>query len=172
MPRRSVPVLVDTNVILECHRTTSWRALTGGYRIETVGECITETQTGFQNRRPEQWIDEAALRKSLARVNAVSDAERAAAAVRESQFAALDPGERDLWAHALTRTGAWVLCGPDRASLRRGVRLGLRDRLVSLEELLSDIGHRPKPELRKPYTARWLADCLNELIVLESGKLP
>jgi hypothetical protein len=172
MPRRSVPVLADTNVILECHRTTSWRALTGGYGVETVEECVTETQTGFQNRRPEQRVDETSLRKSLARVNAVADAERAAAAIRDSRFAALDPGERDLWAHALTRTGAWVLCGPDRASLRLGVRLGLRDRLVSLEELLRDIGHRPKLGLRRPYTARWLADCLNELIVLEGGKLP
>lgn len=172
MPRRTVPVLVDTNVILECHRTASWRALTGGYGVETVDECVTETQTGFQNRRPEQRIDEAVLRKSLAGVNAVSDPERAAAAVRDSQFAALDPGERDLWAHALTRTGAWVLCGPDRASLRLGVRLGLRDRLVSLEELLSDIGNRPKLELRRPYTVRWLADCLNQLIVLERGKPP
>ena len=47
----------------------------------------------------------------------------------------LDPGERALWAHALTRNDDWILCGPDKASLRFGVRLGFRERLVALEAL-------------------------------------
>lgn len=172
MARRSDPILVDTNVILECHRTGCWRALAGGYRLETVEECVTETQTGHQRRRPEQQIDLVSLRRSLAQEHAVSDAQRAAAVVRDLHVSVLDPGERDLWAHALTRSDGWVLCGPDRASLRLGVRLGLRARLVSLEELLTDVGHRPRAPLRTHYTARWLADCLNELTLLEGGKLP
>lgn len=171
MARRSGPILVDTNVILECHRTGSWRALAGGHRLETVETCVTETQTGFQRRRPEQQIDVAALRQSFAKENAVTDAHRAAALVRDQHIAVLDPGEQDLWAHALTRTDNWMLCGPDRASLRLGIRLGLRERLVSLEELLNDIGHRPRTPLRAHYSARWLADCLNGLIMLESGNL-
>ena len=57
---------------------------------------------------------------------------------------ALDLGERCLWAHALTRADAWVLCGPDKASLRFGVRLGFRERLVALEGLLEAIGYRPE----------------------------
>ena len=171
MPRRSVPILVDTNVILECHRTGGWNALTGGYRIETVETCVAETQTGFQRRRPEQQISADALSR-LADVAVVTDADRANAAVQDSHFAVLDPGERDLWAHALTRTDAWALCGPDKASLRLGVRLGLRDRLVSLEELQTDIGYRPKTPLRDNYTVRWLADCLNELVLSEGGKKP
>src|SRR5437868_969622 len=48
------PVLVDTNVIVEAWRVDAWRALRGGYGLETVEECVIETQTGFQNRRPEQ----------------------------------------------------------------------------------------------------------------------
>lgn len=48
MARHSGPVLVDTNVILESYRVESWRALAGGYRVETVEECVMETQTGFQ----------------------------------------------------------------------------------------------------------------------------
>ena|ERR1019366_505595 len=171
MPRRTVPILVDTNIIVECHRTACWNALTGGYRIETVETCHTETQTGFQRRRPEQQITADALSR-LANVAAVTDVERAAAAVRDPHIAVLDPGERDLWAHALTRTDAWVLCGPDKASLRLGVRLGLRDRLVSLEELLNDVGHRPRIPLRDNYSVRWLAECLIELVLLEGGKKP
>ena len=57
MVRHRGTVLVDTNVILEAHRTGSWGALTGGYAVETVEDCVTETQTGFQRRQPENRID-------------------------------------------------------------------------------------------------------------------
>ena len=117
MARHHGPVLVDTNVILESHRVGSWRALTGGYRVETVEDCVTETQTGFQKRRPERLIDAGELCASLAAVHPVADRERAELAVRVSDIA-LDRGEVSLWAHALRRNDAWVLCGPDKASLR------------------------------------------------------
>src|SRR5580700_10369316 len=90
MARHRGPVLVDTNVILECWRIGAWRALTGAYSVETVEDCVIETQTGYQRRRTEQQIDEAALRESLATVQKVADAERAAAVVRESMFSFLD----------------------------------------------------------------------------------
>ena len=56
MVRHRGTVLVDTNVILEAHRTGSWRALTGGYAVETVEDCVTETWTGFQRRRAEHQL--------------------------------------------------------------------------------------------------------------------
>src|SRR5271169_3132207 len=155
MPRHRGPVLVDTNVILECWRIGAWRALTGAYAVETVEDCVTETQTGFQRRRPEQQIDVTALRTSLAAVHDVDDAARAVVAVQASDIA-LDVGERSLWAHALTRSDGWLLCGPDKASLRFGVRMGFRERLVALEELLGAVGHRTKINLRAHYTSRWL----------------
>src|SRR6516165_6925294 len=170
MPRYIGPVLVDTNVILECWRVGSWRALAGGYHVETVEDCVTETQTGFQRRRPEQRVDAAVLRQSLAQVHNVSAAQLAAAIVRDESISFLDVGERSLWAHALTRTDAWVLCGPDRASLRFGIRLGSRDRLFAVERLLSDVGHRPRGALRSAYTARWLDTALAELSLLEGGR--
>jgi hypothetical protein len=40
--------LVDTNVVIESHRVAAWRALTGGYRVETVEECVAETQIGAE----------------------------------------------------------------------------------------------------------------------------
>lgn len=96
----------------------------------------------------------------------VGDAELAVVAVRAPDIA-LDVGERSLWAHALTRSDAWVLCGPDRASLRFGVRLGFRERLVALEELLDAVGHRPKIDLRMHYTSKWLQQVLGELVISE-----
>jgi hypothetical protein len=169
MPRRTGSILVDTNVILECWRVGSWRALAGGYAVETVEDCVTETQTGFQRRRPEQRIDAAELRPSLARVHEVTPAHLAAAIVRDEGISFLDVGERSLWAHTLTRTDAWLLCGPDRASLRFGVRSGFRDRLVALERLLRGVGHRPREPLRPAYTTRWLDTALGELVLLEGG---
>jgi hypothetical protein len=171
MARHDGPVLVDTNVILECWRVGAWRALTGGYRVETVEDCVIETQTGYQRRRPEQQIDHATLQASLAVVHRVGDRERAAAIVREAMFSFLDVGEQSLWAHALTRDDAWVLCGPDKASLRFGIRLGLRERLVALEDLLQEVGYK-SPALRTAYSSAWLAKTLGEIVIMEGPKRP
>lgn len=171
MVRHQGPVLVDTNVILECWRINAWKALAGGYGVETVEESVVETQTGFQRRREEQRIDQAALTATLQTVHKVGKPETAAMLLRDPLSANLDLGERMLWAHALARSDAWVLCGPDKASLRFGVRLGLRDRLVALEGLLSDVGHKPAG-LREAYTSKWLARTLGEMVMSEGVKRP
>lgn len=170
MARWRGPVLVDTNVIIETWRIDDWRALCGGYALETVEDCVIETQTGYQNRRPEQQIDPEALLAGLKAVHKVSDAERAAALIRDGEIAMLDEGEKALWAHALARSDAWVLCGPDKASLRIGVRANLRDRLVSLERLLDDAGFRQKTPLKGAYRQNWLSRTLVELAQRE-GKI-
>lgn len=162
MARHHGPVLVDTNIILESWRVGAWRALAGGYAVETVEDCVTETQTGFQRRRPEQQIDANTLRASLTAIHTPGAREIAAAAVRAFDIA-LDSGERSLWAHALTRTDDWILCGPDKASLRFGIRLGHRDRLVALERLLQEAGYRPREPLKLAYTSKWLEKTLVEL---------
>jgi hypothetical protein len=166
MARHHGPILIDTNAILECFRVGSWRALSSGYNVETVEDCVTETQTGFQRRRAELQIDATQLTASLKAVHPVDDAQRAVVAIRAPDIA-LDVGERSLWAHALTRSDAWLLCGPDKASMRFGVRLGLKDRLIALEALLTDAGHRPKEVLKLPYTTKWLEKVLGELFISE-----
>ena len=157
-------------MIIEAHRTGAWAALVGAYGIETVEDCVTETQTGYQRRPREQWIDAGDLEASLTAVHEVTDRERAELAVRVSDIA-LDRGEESLWAHALGRTGAWFLCGPDRASLRVGVRLRFRERLVSLEELLDRAGHRPRRALKLAYTRKWMDRVVSEMMVAEIGVL-
>lgn len=144
MPQR--PVLVDTNVIIECHAAGCWNALAGAHPIETVEQCIIETQTGKQQRRPEQRIDEPQLRASLNAVHAVTDEQLVEVMLRGG--AAIHEGERHLWAHALSRTAddPWILCGPDRGSLRFGYDAGLHANLISLEELFT--------ERRLPYPRR------------------
>ncbi len=166
--RPGAVVLVDTNVIIEGYRTATWPALAGAYDIETVEDCVTEAQTGYQNRPREQWIDIANLRESLAKVHDVTDLERAELAVRVGGIA-LDRGEESLWAHVLGRSGIWFLSGPDRASLRAGVRLGFRERLVSVEELLEVAGWRTRTELKRAYTKKWMGGVVGEIVIAEAG---
>lgn len=160
-------MLVDTNVIIEAHRARVWQSLLGRHRVESVEACILEIRTGFQRRRPEMAIDENALRNRLGGVHAVSDRELLELRSRISDIS-LDAGEESLWAHALGRTDAWVLCGPDKASLRCGVRLGFRCRLVSLEELLAKTDPHGR-RLRDQYTMRWHAAALARLVRAEKG---
>ena len=78
--RRCSPLTASStpNVIIESHRVDSWRALAGGYRVETVDECVAETQAGAQHRPPGRRIEEeGTLRTSLGAVHSVSDREHA-----------------------------------------------------------------------------------------------
>jgi hypothetical protein len=163
---RGRPVLLDTNAILEAWRVRAWKALAGGHFLETVEMVVAETHTGFQRRSREQQIDQTVLRQSLKAIHVVSDLHRAALALQVPDIA-LDPGERDLWAHALTRQDAWVLCGPDKASLRVGVRLGFREQLVSLETLVGTVGLQARTKLREQFTSRWLSTALSAMVVAE-----
>lgn len=163
-------MLVDANVIIESHRIGAWRALAGGYRVETVEDCVTETQTGFQLRREEQSIIVGELRASLSGKHSVGDHDRAELLIRIGEIA-LDRGEESLWAHALGRDDGWFLCGPDRASLRCGVRLGLRDRIVSLEALLEGVGYRARTAPKRHYTRKWQEMVLVELVLAETDRV-
>ena len=168
MIRPHAVVLVGTNVIIEAHRTGAWAALVGTYGVETVEDCVIETQTGYHRRTLEHLIDARDLRASLTAVHDVTGSEHAELAVRISDIA-LDRCEESLWAHSLGRVGTWLLSGPDRANLRVAVRLGLRERLVSLEELLEKAGHSPKGRLRPAYTRKWMTRVVSLMVVAEFG---
>ena len=165
MTSRDRTVLIDTNVIIASWRAGVWKALAGGCRMETVAEVFVESQTGFTGRSAEDRIDPDVLAADLAAVHPVGDAERAALALREPLAAHLDEGERMLWAHALARDDAWLLCGPDGASLRIGVRLGLAESLVSLEALLRAVGE--KPRLPGNFTEEWHRRKIGEFKAME-----
>ena len=163
------PVLVDANVMIECHAKECWAALSGGFPVETVTQCVIETQTGFQKRRPEHRIDEQILRRSLAHVHDVTDDQRATVLVGRGG-GGLDAGELDLWAHAFTRQDAWILCGPDKASMRFGYENGAKDRLVSLGGLLGGIHYKPRQALRPHFEQRWLEDFRTQLVLGTLGR--
>lgn len=153
-------VLVDNCAISACAEASGWKAIVNRYQIETVEEVASEAGTGYQHR---EIIDPAEFRTDVV-IHPVSRAERLERQAEHDGLGVLDDGERDLWIHALGRSDGWILCGPDAASMRFGVRAGLSARLISLEELLEKIGHSIRG-LEPHHTRRWLRDKISEYTV-------
>ncbi len=145
-------VLVDTNAVIEAVRTGCWAAITGRFSVETVQECYDEALRDAH--RPgyiEVTVEDLGR---LSAVHAVTDLQRATLALRYEYADGLDDGERDLLAHAIDRVTppSWLLCSPDKASVRAAVALGAGDALTSLEWLGRQAGARPRPALRDHHT--------------------
>ncbi len=151
-------VLIDTNVVLEAHRASCWNAIANHFKLATVEKIIEETQNGFQNRSPEQTIDEASLRKSFHHIEVISDKARADFALAHPDVT-LDPGERDLiiYAKSIPVKSVWLLNSPDMAAVRFSHQSGWLDRLVSLEEMAKHIQARTSCNFKDNYTSNWLS---------------
>lgn len=132
-------ILVDTNIIIEAVRVGCWSALTSHFQIETVAKCCEEARTGNLRRPGYVQVTEQDLQTRLI-VHKVSDAALAGLALRDADSFQLDDGERHLWAHALERNDEWFACCSDRAAINAAIRLGWKDRLMSLEELANHAG--------------------------------
>ena len=158
-------VLVDTNVILEAHRTGCWAPISQYFDLHTVDKVIEETQTGFQNRSNEQTIDEVALRASFSNIASINNGQRAEFNLAHNH-PTLDDGERDLlvYAESLPNT-VWFLNSPDMAAVRFVHGRGWIDRLVSLEVMASHLKARLGEDLRGNYTERWLSGKRTSLIL-------
>lgn len=158
-------VLVDTNVVLEAHRVGCWIPLANYFQLRTVGMVIEETQTGFQNRSPEQTIRQAELVASLAQVDEISEIQRVDFNLRHGH-PTLDAGERDLLILAETLgNNAWLLNSPDMAAVRFAHVQGWLDRLVSLEAMNRHIKGRLGSDLQYNYTERWLSGKKTDLLL-------
>lgn len=157
---RGQRAIVDTNVIIESHRVKCWNALAGYFSMETVEMCCTEAGSGDKGESVYVPVDTEHLRKT-ARIHRVSTAMIAAAALRASGLNALDPGEKELLAFAITQQTQIVISSPDLRAIRAGHELGIMDRFISLEELVETIGLHPS--LRRQYTKIWLAQKRTEI---------
>ena len=147
-------VLVDTNVIIEAHRTECWNALVGHYELDTVRRCVEECATGNQRLRNPVPIDIDRLEKA---VNPKSVEQKAIVSllVECPESADLDPGEKELLAYAFSiREQIFLLCSPDRACMAAIYELGWIERYVSLEELAQYAGVRPN--LAFHFTKKWI----------------
>src|SRR5690348_9946757 len=140
---RDTVVLVDTNVIIEAVRTSTWNALTGALCVETVEECRDEARRGDSTRPAYIPVSDGDLSR-LHAVHPISKQQRAEYLLADPEAVGMDPGEQDLFAHAFQRSRAgdqaWVLCSSDKASIRAAVRLNLADQLRSLEAVCDAVG--------------------------------
>ena len=98
----------------------------------------------------------------LTAVHPVTALERAAFGLHYPHASGMDSGERDLFAHAYERATrgdeTWLLCSPDRASIRAAVALGWGDQMRSLEALVEVVGGRCNPPLASHFGQRWLVE--------------
>jgi hypothetical protein len=86
------------------------------------------------------------------------------ASTRASGIVALDAGERDLLAHVAAKTkDAWLITTADRAAVKTACALKLDGRLISLEELASQCGQKPK--LKEWFQKKWLSNVRSEFLL-------
>lgn len=153
-------VLVDTNVIIEAVRTRCWNALAGGLALETVATCSEEAQRGNHSRPGYVRVTSDDLGR-LRAVHDVTQIERAMVSLAYADAPGMDAGERDLFAHAFARVArgdkVWVLCSPDKASIRAGIALHWEDQLCSLGFLAESVGARFHTPLAAHFHEAWLS---------------
>lgn len=157
-------VLVDTNVIIEAFATNCWGPITTYFVVETVEKCEEEARTGDPLRPGYVKVDDKALRTGLRKVHRVSDKDRATLVLTDPKSFGLDDGERDLLAHALTRKDAWLIVSADKAAIYAGLRLGWRQRIISLERAAQ--AHGAQPKLKGHFQERWLDGVCSEWTVM------
>jgi len=158
--RRGQVVLVDTNVIIEAFRTRCWNAVTAHFSVETAEKCYEEALTGDPARPGFVMVDAEQLRRGLRARHALTSDARGALAVNLAFPDALDAGERDLLAHAIGRSDAWIASCADRAAVNAALELGFEERFVSLEVMARESGARPA--LRHHFTDKWLSGVRTE----------
>lgn len=146
--QRPDAVLIDTNAVIEAVRTGCWAAITGQLAVETVQACRDELLAGSASELPGYVpVGEEHLER-LRAVHEVDEVTRAEFKLAYTGADGLDAGEHDLLAHAhAMASGDWVLCSPDKASIRAAVSLGHGDRLRALEKLIQMVGASAKPPI-------------------------
>lgn len=164
-------VFVDTNFIIAAHEARLWKSLSKSHDLETVEQCREECHTGCQKREPETWIDDGALLASLAgSPHPVDDGMRSVVLVKRGG-AVLDMGELDIWAAVLSDPGAWIVSGPDTASMKFGIYNGYGDRLLSMEDLVADRKDFQRRRVPSQYHRKFL-DQVRAKCFEEAGRIP
>jgi hypothetical protein len=156
-------VLMDTNVIIEAHRTKCWGAVVNAFKVETVEKCCEEAATGDKRRADYVVINVEAMKKSVL-IHPVTLLELAELETRLAEPDRIDPGEKHLLAHAMKKAAAvWHVSASDRAAVKAGSELGLLDKFVSLEALARVVGM--SPQLKQHFTEKWLGVVRTEILM-------
>jgi hypothetical protein len=155
-------VLVDTNVIIEAHRTKCWKAVVNAFKVQTVEKCCEEAATGDKRRANYVEVDVEEMRK-VALVHPVGLEELAQIETQLAEPDRIDLSEKHLLAHALSQDGVWYLSASDRAAVKAGNELRLLERFVSLEALAKAVGITP--QLKHHFSDKWLSALRLEILM-------
>lgn len=164
MAAKTLPVYLDTCVVLAAHRSQCWNALAGHFNLHTTQVCRQELTRGNPQDPKYVRVDMAAFDRRVA-VHQTSQVQLIEATLRSPTLSAVDAGEMDLLAWCADQPDALLLSTGDRAAVLAACRLGLRERLVSLEELANRAGLRPR--LPRHFTKAWLAEVCSEFLLEE-----
>ena len=163
MPPFRQVIYVDTNVIIEATRTGCWKAILNKFDVRTVETVKKEALTVPADKSHYVPID-ADLIANHVGVEKVGDAAVLMASTRASGIVALDAGERDLLAHVAAKTkDAWLISTADRAAVKTACELKLDGRLISLEELATQCGQKPK--LKDWFQKKWLSNVRSQFLL-------
>lgn len=156
-PQRGDIVLIDTNVIIYSDRIKIWKAIAHNFKLHTVEKVINEAIRKPMERMPIS-INEAELRASFTVIYNVSDKEKTQWIIDNPEIMelAVDEGEADLLAYMYIcgKAKVWFLCGPDVGSMKGLHKMGMLDKLVSLEYLHKMCGITKKIN-QEQYTQKW-----------------
>jgi len=163
MPPSRQVIYVDTNVIIEATRTGCWKAILNKFDVRTVETVKKEALKVPADRSQYVPIDAELIDKQVG-VEKVGAAEVLLASTRASGIVALDAGERDLLAYVAGNTkDAWLITSADRAAVKTACELKLDGRLISLEELATQCGQKPK--LKDWFGKKWLSKARSEFLL-------
>lgn len=144
MPSVRKVVYVDTNVVLEAHRTGCWADLVERFDVRTVEMVRIETQSG--NRRQRGYVT-VNMREFCAKVtiSQVTDFHRLTAAAKAPALIVLDAGERDLLAFVASQNAeSLLLTTADKAAVKTACQLGLETRLIRSKRSPGSVERTPR----------------------------
>jgi len=155
--KRDDIIFLDTNAIIEAERAGILKALTGNFnKLSTVNKCVQELDNGDKADPDYIQVDTKFISEKFS-LKTVTQKEIAELLLKLDNEIALDPGEKELLAHVNRQTiKIFFICSPDRACIKAANKLGLLDKVISLEDLTDASGIK-KVNLRNHFSKRWLS---------------
>ncbi|MFA6568544.1 MAG: hypothetical protein WCS96_10055 [Victivallales bacterium] len=165
--KRDDIIFMDTNVIIEAERAGILKHLAGHYEnLTTVEKCVEELNTGNKTAPDYVPVDTEFVKGSMS-VKQVSQKETIELLLKLNNEVTVHDGEKELLAHINGQNvKIFYICSPDRACIIAAGKLGLIDKVISLENLTESCGIK-NSKLRNHFSKKWLQDFKTKL-ALES----
>ena len=171
-----IRVFVDTNIIIEAHRTGCWEAICKNRSLEvaTVEACAEEALAHGEQAPKSKQIPPRFLRSKYVARHEVTPALQAAWKLRLTELEPeyqhdgdLGDGERDLLAWLILReqpSEEVLLATADGLALAFAHQFGLLEYTISLQGMIKQFKIRsPRARLRRHYTNHWLLKVRSDL---------